>query len=223
MTPDPRKVFIGIPFSHGSTRWETSMSLLALLASQMDKEFVIFPGGGCDIAHARNLMIHECLNHSGKGCSKMLMIDSDIIFTPADIERIVSHDLPVVGGIYPRKNSSNLLWSVNGQVEKLENGLWSVEELCTGFMCIQTQFLRGMIASHPETAYEIEDERYRGETGHELFAMGVVNRRRLSEDYYFSQRVRKLGFPVIADPHVRLGHAGDVDFLRLHASRSSVS
>lgn len=220
MPTHPQKVFLGIPFSGGSTRWETSMSLLSLISQPSGFEFIVFPGGGCDIAHARNLMIHECLEHSGKGCSKILMIDSDIRFTPDQITRILSWDYPVVGGIYPRKKMDELAWSVNGNVEKMENGLWSVDELCTGFMCIRTDLLREMQQAYPETAYTIEDSAYAGETGHELFAMGVVDGRRLSEDYYFSKRVRDLGYPVIADPFVQLGHIGDVDYLRLHASRN---
>ena len=223
MTPDPQKVFLGIPFSAGTTRWETSMSLISLIASQTKREFIIFPGGGCDIAHARNLMVHECLDHSGKDCAQLLMIDSDIVFTAADIDRILSWNYPVVGGIYPRKNSRELKWSVNGRIEQMDNGLWSVDELCTGFMCIRTSLLREMRYLCPETRYVIEDERYRGEEGHELFAMGVHQGRRLSEDYWFSKRVRDLGYPVIADPGVQLGHVGEVDFLRLHASRSSAS
>lgn len=197
------------------------MSLIRLLASRVDREFVIFPGGGCDIAHARNLMVHEFLNHSGRDCDTLLMIDSDILFGPEHVERLLSWNLAVVGGIYPRKNSQELRWSVNGNVEKLDNGLWSVDELCTGFMAIKAALLQVMIAHFPETAYQIEDDRYRGETGHELFAMGVVNRRRLSEDYYFSWRVRQMGFGVYADPEVQLGHVGELDFLRLHSSRSS--
>jgi len=223
MTPNPQRVFVGIPFSNGTTRWETSISLISLIASQIDREFVIMPGGGCDIAHARNLLVHECLDHSGKDCSQLLMIDSDIRFTPKDVERILSWNYPVVGGIYPRKNSRELAWSVNGNVEELDNGLWSVDELCTGFMCIRTSLLREMRHLYPETRYTIEDARYRGEEGHELFSMGVWNGRRLSEDYWFSKRVRDLGHPMIADPGVQLGHVGEIDFLTLHASRSSVS
>lgn len=221
MPLDPKKVFLGIPFSGGTTRWETSMSLISMLASRVNREFVIFPGGGCDIAHARNLMVHECLNHSGRDCATMLMIDSDIQFTAEHVEKLLAWELAVIGGIYPRKNSKELRWSVNGKIEILPNGLWSIDELCTGFMAIRTDILREMIEAHPETAYEIEDERYRGETGHELFAMGVVNRRRLSEDYYFSYRVRQMGYGVYADPSIQLGHVGEVDFLRLHSSRNS--
>lgn len=216
-SPDAKKVFVGIPFSDGSTRWETSMSLISLLASRINREFVLFPGGGCDIAHARNLLVHECLNHSGKDCARMVMIDSDIGFSAQQIERLLSHNFPYVGGIYPRKNPRKLAWSVNGKKVVRDDGLWAVDELCTGFVSIDTQFLRRMIAKYPETAYEIEDEAYRGQIGHELFAMGVVERRRLSEDYYFSRRCREMGETPIADPQIQLGHVGTVDFLRLHA------
>lgn len=194
------------------------MSLISLIASRINREFLLFPGGGCDIAHARNLLVHECLYHSGKECGRMVMIDSDIQFTAAHVEKLLSYDVPYIGGIYPRKNTKELIWSVNGKVTKREDGLWSVDELCTGFVSIDTRFLRRMIRSYPEIAYEIEDHQYRGETGHELFAMGVVERRRLSEDYYFSRRCREMGEVILADPMIQLGHVGTVDYLRLHAA-----
>lgn len=224
---DPKHVFIGLPLSDGKTRWETSMSLLRLttMKSPAGHLFSLFPGGGCDVAHGRNLLLHQCINHTDAG--KMVFIDSDIEFTPRDLFRLCSWldmGLGIVCGIYPRK-SLTLSWSINGgaKASSVFPELWESPELCTGFLGLDIeQVMLPMIAEHPETEYVIEDAQYRGEIGHEIFAMGVVNRRRLSEDYYFSKRATDMGYKLFVDPTIQLGHIGDVDYLKAHQGKEGV-
>lgn len=224
MKRDPKHVLIGMAIGNGSTRWETSMSLIRLCTEKnvLGLSFSIVPGGGCDVAHGRNLITHHCLTRTDAG--KLVFIDSDVRFEPKDLMRLctLNQDLPIISGIYPRKGKT-LRWSYNGVRRETETGLWEVDELCTGFLGIDVEeVLLPMVAAYPETEYVIEDAEYRSELGHELFAMGVVNRRRLSEDYYFSLRAKELGHRLLIDPDIQLGHIGNIDFLDLFQGHPEV-
>lgn len=224
---DPKHVFIGLPLSDGSTRWSTSMSLLRMMSkkSPSGHSFSILPGGGCDVAHGRNLLLHQCINHTDAG--KMVFIDSDVGFSPRDLFRLcawLDMGLGIICGIYPRKSLTHA-WSINGGavVSKDFPELWESPELCTGFLGLDIdKVMLPMIEAHPETEYVVEDEAFRGEIGHEIFAMGVVNRRRLSEDYYFSKRAKDLGYKLFVDPTIQLGHTGYVDYLDVHQGKEGV-
>ena len=227
---DPKKILIGIAIGNGSTRWETSMSLIRMIFSRLPGyEFEVIPGGGCDVCHARNLMFHHWRTRSTAGI--LLFIDSDVIFGPEHIDLIVRRmtdhpDILYLGGLYPLKGMA-LRWSYGGwsKISTKHPELWEVFELCTGFTALRFELLERLIAAHPDTEYRIEDYAYRGETGYEICAMGPVKRewspgefysRRMPEDFYLSLRARELGVPIYVDPTIQLGHIGSFNFLDLH-------
>lgn len=232
MTRDPKKILIATMLKTGDTRWETSMSLIRLIFSRLDGwEFEIIPGGGCDVAHARNLCMHYWRSRST--ASILVFIDSDVIFSEKHVERLLSWfvnpGLDYIGGLYPLKGMA-LSWSYGGWSKvSLFKGLWEVYELCTGFTALSWRFMEQLIRSYPETSYEIEDNEYRGETGYEICAMGPMTRqwadgrtysRRVSEDFCLSLRARELGVPIFVDPTIQLGHVGAFDFMNLHPKGS---
>lgn len=214
----------------GSTRWETSLSIIRLLCSGItDYEFYLCPGGGCDVAHARNLMLHEFLTRTD--CGVMLQIDSDIVFEPKDVLNILENlkRVPICAGLYPLKGDEGRgsygLWD-----RKMADGWMEVGEVCTGFLGVRHEVFTTLIERHPEAEYRIDDIRFRGETGHEIFAMGPIEkrdwegngkpyRRRMSEDFMFSMRARDAGFPLIVDTKIALGHVGAFDFAKLNAEK----
>jgi len=229
MTRDPKSVVIGVGLRDGTTRWETSMALIRVALSKIeDWRFQLIPGGGCDIAHARNLMLHHALTKTD--ASKILFIDADEVFGPEHLGQLLSwmKDPAVryIAGLYPLKGME-LRWSYGGWAKESAKkpGLWEVFEVATGFTCIDLGLVEEMIALHPEWQYEIEDFAYRGETGHEVFAMGPVEgewvpgrryRRRMPEDFMFSLRAREHGETIYVDPKVQVGHMGMMDMLKLH-------
>ncbi len=234
MKHDPHKVFVGMAVGNGqegTTRWETSMSIIRLISSgHTEYEFYLCPGGGCDVAHARNLMLHECLTKTE--CGLVVMIDSDVDFEFAQLLRLLkwfdSPDISLCAGLYPLKGMA-LRWSFGlwSKDSPRHPGLWEVGEVCTGFLAFRPELAEEMIKAYPETEYRIDDHRFRGETGHELFAMGPIAardwertgkpyRRRMSEDFMFSMRAADLGHPIYVDPAIQLGHIGSFNFKNLH-------
>jgi hypothetical protein len=49
---------------------------------------------------ARNQLAEMFLNGQGGDCDRLLMVDSDIVFTLDDVDAILAHDEPVVSGVY---------------------------------------------------------------------------------------------------------------------------
>lgn len=219
---DPNRIFIGICLRTGDTRWETTMSLIGLIVASAPTEysFVIEPGGGCDVAHARNLLLHHCDTRTN--CGRLVFMDADTLPTVADFWALLAHNVPYVGGLYPLKGFQ-CRWSWNGyaRLSEVAPPLWNVEELCTGFCCIRHDLITAMRSRYPQTAYTIEDHAFRGETGFELFAMGPSKGRRLSEDFSFSLRVHAIGVEVNVDPTILVGHIGALDLLAMHRAHGT--
>ena len=74
-------------------------------------------GWSCDpsVERARNVLT---ANFLASDCTHLLFIDSDIAFTPRDVQRIISHEEEVVGGIYPLKTMDKVVqWCGNQTFE----------------------------------------------------------------------------------------------------------
>lgn len=203
----------------GAMRYETAFSLLKLAAKNVGYTFETLPSGGCDVCHARNLSLHYWRTRSRAG--RLVWIDADVVFEPEHLSQLLAWDLPYVCGLYPLKDSW-MRWSYNGWSRWSEKypKLWEVEECCTGFTSMRGDLLESLIEAYPETAYVIEDPEFRGEEGHELCAMGVVNRRRMPEDFYLCRRIRALGHEIYADPAIQLDHVGSFRVLKWHKDKA---
>lgn len=198
------------------------MALLraAVASAPTGYSFVIEPGGGCDVAHARNLLLHQWRTRSD--CGRLVFWDSDVVPEVADLWSLLAWDVPYVGGLYPLKGFQ-CRWSWNGWAcpsQKMP-GLWSVEELCTGFVAMRFDLLTALVGAYSHLGYTIEDHAFRGERGFELCQMGPNQGRRLSEDFCLSQRIRGVGAEVNVDPSLLVGHVGAVDLLTMHRQLGS--
>lgn len=227
MTSEPVKVLIGVPLRGGDVRWQLFMALLRTFTLNFEDAngrkyaFDVLPAGGGDIAHARNMILREAQKLSAE---IVVMIDSDMEFVPEHLARLLAWfkhpEVQFLGGLYPRKSGGNQLVLSHGLFRENSpiEGLWEVGEICTGFVAIRMQLVYEMQQKYPSTKYVVEEPGCEGETGYELFTMGVVNAswkpgqppysRRLSEDHYFSLRVREMGYLVHADPAIILPHYG---------------
>lgn len=174
-------------------------------------------------AKARNILTalaRDC------GAAKLLMVDSDMVAGPAHLERILSHDEMLVGGVYPRKNISlTQQWVLNWEADAKTrpDGLAPVMDIGAGFLCVDMKLVDQMIERWPRTLYLSEDAPWTGEEMFDLWSEGVVDDvwrkgagnwpRYLTEDFYFCWRARKLGYTVFADTLCTCGHLGQADYL----------
>ena len=221
---DPKKVLIAIALNGkeaGMLRFETAFSFIKLACKDTGYEFEVIPMGGCDVCHARNLSMHHWRTRTN--CGRLVWVDADVVFEWEHLVQLLSWDVPYIGGLYPLKDS-HLRWSYNGwsrwSTKPGLEKLWEVKEICTGFTKIDWSLDVQLREAYPETAYEIEDPEYRGETGYELCAMGVIDRRRTPEDFYLCHRIRKLGHEIYADPSIQLDHVGSFKVLKWHKDKA---
>lgn len=158
-------------------------------------------------------------------CDVWINIDCDIIFTANDISRLLSHDLPLVYGIYPKKEdvcAPCLCTLTNEQPEPDANGLVEVRRCGRGFMLVKRELLEAMKEDNGGPALRYHNH---GEVQWNFFESGPITgefstqgegndaggfqlREWVSEDWMFCDRARSLGYKVYADSRIVLGHEG---------------
>lgn len=149
----------------------------------------------------------------------LLFIDCDIIFSKDQIDCLMQHDEPIVCGIYCKKEKEvapclNLL-PENSAIKT--GGLAEIKRGGTGFMRIHRSVLDAMKEDD-----SIQESRtkwwkapiYNNHGGEEwdFFATGVKDREYLSEDWFFCDRARELGFKVMLDTRIQTKHEGTAFF-----------
>lgn len=170
------------------------------------------------IQRARNYLCDVFLNQSQH--SHMLFLDADIEFRPEDILKMVQADLPLIGGVYPKKK---LHWeriegeyngmgslldyvvtplSENSVVEDL-NVPQKVKFIGTGMMLIRRDVLTTIRERFPEDVYLANGKPY-----YLYFHSIIHDSQYLSEDYYFCELWRRCGGEVHAAYWTQATHWG---------------
>lgn len=209
------KLFLAIP-AYGGLSPHFVNSLLAMVTHRPRPcEMVIrLMIGDSLVSRARNRLCAEFLRSD---CTHLLFLDSDLIFSPEHIQRLVGHALAgarIVGGLYPKKQKE-LGWVCNlldDHEPPRDNGLQRVKYAGTGCLLIGRAVLEEMRRRLPDIEYDPDDGDDPG-VKWDFFATGVVHfeerRRYLSEDWFFCQRARELGVNVWMDTQVVLKHVGE--------------
>ena len=175
-----------------------------------------FHAGECPIGRCRNDLTHNFLQH--KEFTHILFIDSDIVFSIEQVEKLLSHDEEIVGGYYFKKCEGqpqpvcNRLATVDAPNER---GLLKMKYMGTGFIRISRRVFEVMAQEMPNLEYVCDSDCKT--VKHDFWRMGVVTgpdgkRRWLSEDWQFCQFALDLGFDVWADATVILRHTGIISF-----------
>jgi len=208
-----KKLFIGLPIYQQMPTF-FAQCLLALQAQKpLPIEIYICQGDG--VARSRNSLTAEFLRSD---CTHLLFIDSDLIFSADHITKLLSRNLPVVGGFYPKKQQGKLEWVINtlpGMPPQTDDGLQPVRYIGTGFVCVAREVFEKMAAAFPDLGFT-EDYGKRAQA-HDYWQMGVYrdkdgSTRYLSEDWFFCQKWLDMGGEIFGDCSVILKHYGPVIF-----------
>jgi len=146
------------------------------------------------------------------GFEDFMWIDSDVVFHPDDVERLRSHSLPLVCGIYSKKRcpefACDFLPGTKSITFGKNGGLVQIRYVGFGFMLTKREIYPTMQA-HLELP--VCNQRF-GSTIVPWFMPMVVPDGHglwyLSEDYAFCERARKCGISIMADTRIRLYHVG---------------
>lgn len=202
-------LFIGVPV-YGGLDPLFAQALIHYLKTPICPTTLRFNAGDSLVCRARNVLTAEFLKSK---CTHLLFIDSDLIFSGAHIERLLSHNVPLVAGFYPKKQDGELAWVCNAHPDHATadaTGLQPVRYIGTGFMLIERSVLEAMVEQY-DLGYTPDHKPTDMEW--DFWSAGVYKypdhtRRYLSEDWLFCQRWLDLGGTVWGDTRVILKHCG---------------
>lgn len=168
---------------------------------------------GCSqVDLARGIMASRALED---GFTETMWIDSDIVFDPADVDRLRAHNRPICAGLYAKKGEGKgIAANFAPGMRELTFGkggcLLTVQNAGLGFCHIRSRVYeavkrdctiptcQGSYDGKPFTPYFLP-------TVAEMQGGGAMY---LSEDLSFFLRAASVGFPVLADTRIRLEHVG---------------
>lgn len=166
--------------------------------------------GSIAIDKIRNQLAKEAIE---LGYSETMWIDSDVAFDPDDVDRIRAHGLPIVAGLYLKKNDGGPATFTSSIMVDLPcgeiGGITEIKYAATGFMYVRCEVYNAI-------AKEYEMPLCNEEFGEGLipYFMPMISTSAsgkpwyLSEDFAFCERARKCGYPIYADTKIRLKHYG---------------
>ena len=199
------RLFVAIPSSGNvSARF---LHCVTQLAGATESGLRIEQFFGAGVINARIVAANRFVNSTQ--FTHFLSIDSDMVFDPEQVKRLCGHDEDIVGGFYAKKQEKleYVCCALPEKPEADSRGLMEMKRIGTGFLMVKRRVFEAMKEKWKDTETFINSHK---EEVFNFYPMGVVNREYVSEDWYFCDRARELGFKVYGDTEVVLGHVGDV-------------
>lgn len=182
------------------------------------------------ISRGRN----NCASYALKGgFDKMLFIDADQAWSPADFFALLNSERTLVGGTYCKKT---LPWDLNftplaehsekffpdgvknvtrysGYIKETADANGEVEVRClpTGFLLVDRKVLNSLEKGCP--SYQTRDHQHAEVTEHrDYFPSGVINGAYESEDFFFCLQAREAGHIPYLNTRVIVDHLGQLNY-----------
>jgi glycosyltransferase involved in cell wall biosynthesis len=173
-----------------------------LITEEVRHDFLFLTGESL-ITRARN---NACAAFLESEHDVMIFIDSDIQFTPEDIQKLYNHDAPVIGAGYPYKRiaGESTAWKDGQPVDLPTATTGPVDYIGTGFLKIHKITLHELANAYPEW-------RYTDDFGREQFAFfdtEIIAGNYLSEDYRFCHYLHEISEGPWLHADIRLRHWG---------------
>lgn len=195
---------------------DNTKALLSLHGAKIDVFKVKYVA---DIAFARSKLLGAFLRN--ERFTHMMFIDADMGWDAKDIAYMLmlQRDFIAAVGpkkIYPIEYAYQLIGDDSRPLplyHELETNVAEIPYVGAAFMMLSRNCVEKMVRSYPELDYDMPD----GEVEHALFDSIIINnpgnpRRRLSEDFSFCYRWRKIGGNVEVKMDVTLTHTGGHTF-----------
>lgn len=176
--------------------------------------------GDSYIDRAKNSIVADFLESD---CTDLLMIDSDMSFSPEAVARMLRHTEGVVGGFFPMKGAYNTFAGVlnpdaDGNVPDLKKckELWDGSCLFpaylipAAFLRIKRDVLERFADHYSELIYQdpMANQANPDRVYTAFFECMTHNYIRYGEDATFCRRLREMGEELWCDPNIDFGHTG---------------
>ena len=171
------------------------------------------------IGRARNAAIAKFLQD--KDNTHLLFIDSDTVFEPEDVLKLIQSDKDVIGGSYPKKyivwdrlkediNAEKVDFTTGGNISVTEDNFLSVDYIPTGFLLIKRKVISDIINKHPNIKYTNQVDGYGiGEEHYDLYTVGINEKGTFnSGNWRFCSLWTEMGGKLLVHPEVNVGHIG---------------
>lgn len=184
---DQALVALGIP-SGDMVHADFAMSL-ALLCQN--------PGATVALVNAKSSLVplgrNQCVGAAqAMKASHIFFIDTDMVFPPDTLKRLLSHGKDIVGATYAKRAAPfhPLTITDKGELAQIPSGLHRVKLLPTGCMLIRLDVFDKLKPPY--------------------FNLGSEQGQLRGEDYYFCESARAAGFDIWCDGDLsaQLGHVG---------------
>ena len=189
------KIAIGIPCNR-QFKPKTVEALLNIVAKSEHEILPLISLKGFTVAENRNWICAKAVQNQ---CDYLFLTDDDMILPDDILERLLAHDKDVIGAEYsirriidPGQNHLVLEY-LEGHKREADK-IYQVKSMGGGTMLIKVPILWKL--EQPLFGYDINDN-------------GSVA---MSNDWYFSRRVRDKGFEIWCDPTLEVKHIGDYEY-----------
>lgn len=207
---------IGTPAYHCQVHTEYVRSLLSFQQANIPFSWVTI-GNESLITRARNTLLSHF--HAAEEFTHLLFLDGDVGLTAEGLERLLSHEVDVIGAQVPLKSigeNGERTYNV-GRFFRIDGLLARVEHIGTAVLLLSKTAVSALVADaragnrvYPAArgvaAADEPPEQY------DVFQVGVMDGVYLSEDYWVCHRLRAAGFDVFVDISVKPAHHGMYTF-----------
>ncbi len=237
--PKNYHIFVSTPCYGCRANSQFFQSIVNLQAKCLNwgvKLSINFLGNESLITRARSLQTEQFFISDA---THLLFLDSDIVFDPVSILRLLAFEGDVRGCVYAKKGLNfeavknaktddpnklrelalNFNMNLNPKTtqHKIKNGFIEVYELATGCMMIPRHVIEKIRTTYWDEMHATNDIPGSENTVPKycvIFDTGICpeSRRYLSEDYFFCSLVRHCGMTIHADIVYPLAHIGAIDF-----------
>jgi len=215
-------VFIATPAYGGMVHTDYVESILPLPANGVEYACG-FLGNSSLITEARNELMSIFLTENFSAFTHLLFLDADVGIPAASIRRLLDHKKDIIAAPIAKKGlnpNGKSFYSVENCLEECENGLAKVDHVATGVMLVSrkaAEAAKEWAVKNNHIYYTKSDEMLNrqnfGGLRYNLFQTCVKDERYISEDFFFCDLVRDLGYDVYVDTAIRTRHNGNYVFM----------
>lgn len=141
------------------------------------------------------------------GFEHLFWIDSDVVFWPHDVEKLINYKLQFVSAPYSVKGWPVLTTQFKDKTINLgeTGGLYEVNYVATGFMYTHRSVYEKMAKELNMEKVKIWGGQY---NVYPYFFPILIDGEYLGEDFAFCHRLKQIGIKLYSDTTVRLSHIG---------------
>ena len=199
---------------------ESLLQAIRMLESVKRDYQTLFLNGDSYIDRAKNSIVAAFLESN---CTDLLMIDSDMQWSPEAVARMISNQQEIIGGFFPMKNAwsqfcGHLQPDENGNTPDLSKAVEMFDGSCLfpahlipgGFLRFKRAALERFADAYPGLVYQdpCADPGKPDRIYTSFFECVVFDHLRHGEDATFCRRAREMGMELWCDPNITFGHYG---------------